>query len=791
MVGSMLLRKLLRDIRHSAGQFAAASAVVACGMVVFISQRSAYHSLLLSRDTYYERYRFADFFVHLEKAPESALHDVTSIPGVLRARGRIVRDVPLEVEGNEGAVVGRIISMPDRRDDLINDIHMVSGSYFPGAAATEVIVNDRFCQANALRIGDTFQATINERKEELRIVGTACSPEYVYAVSSPQQFVPNDREFALVFARESFVEDAFNMTNAFNDLVGLLRPGANVDDVLDTIKERLDRYGVYHKYGRGEQLSNHYLSEELKGLRNSALVTPLVFLAVAAVVIHVLLRRMTELQRTQIGLLCALGYPRLRIVGHYVSYAVAVAVAGAVPGTLLGYMLGAKWTEMYNLFFRFPLLETRFSVTTMMNAFLLSAGMCVVGAARSAARILRVEPAVAIRPQPPSGGRTAHEGALSFLWDRLSLPWRINARNVLRARHRAFSTVAGVAVAVVILVLGTAVTDWMDYIMWFQFELVDRSDMHVDFATERSRAAVFDVASLDGVQRAEGVLQFGAELRNGWRTKTVLVLGLPRDSRLYRVYDTQHRPVRMPADGLVVPERLAKALGLSAGSRVLVDPYLKDKDERFATVRAVVDQYVGLTVFAARDYLAEFLGEPGAVNGALIRAEPEALAALTRDMDDMPGVKAVTATGAILGGFEETVSELTRVSTLIMGAFAAVIAFAVIYNSSSVNIAEQERDLACMSSLGYEHEAIAQVATNDIMPLGLVGTFVGLPLGFLLCHGLARLYETDLYKLPVVMQPDMYATVVAIVLVFQLVARWVCRRRVHKIDIVRRLKTLE
>ena len=108
-----------------------------------------------------------------------------------------------------------------------------------------------------------------------------------------------------------------------------------------------------------------------------------------------------------------------------------------------------------------------------------------------------------------------------------------------------------------------------------------------------------------------------------------------------------------------------------------------------------------------------------------------------------------------------------------------------------MSIAEQERDLACMCSLGFERESVAQVATNDIMPLGLLGTAVGLPLGVLVCHGLSRLYETDLFKLPVVMQPDTCGTVIALVLVFQLVARWVCRRRVHRINIIRRLKTME
>ena len=791
MVGGMLSRKLLRDVRRSAGQFAAVAAVIACAMIVFISQWVAYGSLLYTRDSYYAEHHFADFFVNLEKAPRAALARVASIPGVWRVSGRIVKDVPLEVRGNTGAPVGRIISMPEDRRPAINDIHMVSGSYFPGAAANEVIVSQRFCEANGLRVGDTFRATLNERKEDLRIVGTAYSPEFIYAISSPQQFVPNDKQFAIIFAKRRFVEDAFDMTNSFNDLIGLLRPGANLEGVLDQVKVQLDQYGVFHKYGRVDQLSNHYLSEEIHGLRNSALVTPMIFLVVAAVVIHVLLRRMTELQRTQIGLLCALGFSKLRIVAHYVAYALAVALAGGIPGTVLGLLLARQWVEMYNVFFNFPSLRMRFAAPVVVYAFLLGGGMCVLGAARSAWRILQVQPAVAIRPQSPAAAHVVHLGALSGLYERLPLTWRLTIRNTLREWHRAFFTTAGVAVAVVILLVGFAVTDWMNFIIDFQFGRVDRSDLHVEFVTERSHAAVLDVASQQGVRTAEGVLQFGAELRNGWRKKTVLVMGLPPDSRIYHVYDTNGRLVAMPQDGLVVPRRVAKLLDLSRGSSLIMDPYVKDKHARPAVVRAVVEQYIGLTVYASADYLSAFLKDPGAVNGALVLTEPGRTEGLAAELDDLPGVRSSSETRDILGGFQETVSGLMTLTSVILTLFAGIIAFAVIYNSSAVSIAEQSRDLACMCSLGFERESVAQVGTSDIMPLGLLGTAVGLPLGMLACYGLARLYETDLYTMPVIFEPGSVAMVVALVLVFQLVARWVCRRRVLRIDIVRTLKSRE
>jgi len=791
MVSSGLRKKLLRDIRHTAGQFVAVAVVVLCGTAVFVAMRGAYDSLLLSRDDFYDRHRFADFYVQIEKAPETALRGLEAIPGVARVRGRIVKDVPLDISGDDGTVVGRIISMPDRRDGLINDIRIASGSYFPGAHEREVIVNQPFCTANGLEVGDRLRATINERKETLTIVGTAYSPEYVYAIRTPQQFAPDDRNFAILFARESFVEDAFSMTGAVNEVVGLLRPGARLEAVLDAAEARLDPYGVYHKYGRKDQLSHQYLESEIQGLRVSAVIVPIIFLSVAALVIHVLMRRMTELQRTQIGLLCALGYSRGRVALHYVSYALAVAVGGSVPGIVIGCLLAGKMTGMYNQFFRFPSLRLEFSPTVHFSALLLNAGMCSLGALRSAARILKIEPAVAIRPQAPAAGRIVRHGPLHALWARLPLLWRITVRNTARAWSRSAFTAAGVMVSVVILLVGSGTMDWVYFIMDHQFGLVDRADLHVDFAVERPPAALHELGSLPGCLTAEGVFQFGAQLRNGWRKKNVLVMGLPADSRLYTVRDTAGRRVPLPEDGLIVTERVARALDVTAGGRVSVDPYLRDGDERPAAVRGVSTQYMGLTVYARREFLERWLGHGPAVNGALLAAEADARDDLARRVSDLPGVRSVTATGTILGGFEESFAEMMDVTVLILSFFSGVIAFAAIYNASTVSIAEQERDLACMASLGYEREDVAQAATGDIMPLGLIGIAAGLPLGARLCRWIADFYESDLYKLPSDIRAATYLRVVVLVLVFQLVARWACRRRVRRIDIVRRLKTME
>ncbi|HRK33854.1 MAG TPA: ABC transporter permease, partial [Candidatus Hydrogenedentes bacterium] len=179
---NVLHKKLLRGLWRTRGQSIAVTAVVFCGTACYIAIASAHSNLELTRDTYYAQYRFADFEIHLERAPITSLFKLEAVPGIHQVRGRIVRDVNLDVPGREEPSVGRIVSMPNRQQPVLNDIHMVSGRYFSEASQDEVILSERFARENGLALGDTIFASIDSNKYPLRIVGLGLSPEYVYMI---------------------------------------------------------------------------------------------------------------------------------------------------------------------------------------------------------------------------------------------------------------------------------------------------------------------------------------------------------------------------------------------------------------------------------------------------------------------------------------------------------------------------------------------------------------------------------------------------------------------------------
>ncbi len=179
---SALHTKLLRDLLHLRGQVLAITVVLACGIATYVTMRSSYRSLELAQSTYYSRYRFADLFSHVKRAPDPVAAAIGEIPGVAAVETRIVMDVTLDVPGLDEPATGRLVSVPERRAPMLDDLFLRQGRYIEPGQRGEVIASEAFAAANHLSVGDSLEAVLNGRWERLRIVGIGLSPEYLYEI---------------------------------------------------------------------------------------------------------------------------------------------------------------------------------------------------------------------------------------------------------------------------------------------------------------------------------------------------------------------------------------------------------------------------------------------------------------------------------------------------------------------------------------------------------------------------------------------------------------------------------
>lgn len=244
-------RKLLRDLRHRWAQVLSIAAVVACGVMIVITMQNALVSLRETRDVYYTRYRFADVFVSLTRAPNAVASRVAELPGVALVEPRIVRQVILDVPGLAQPATGQLISLPSGRPPALNQIFLREGRLPVHGRSNEVLVGSHFAELNALHPGATLGAVINGGWQRLRVVGIAMSPEFTYEPTGSAIF-GDARTFALLWMDYDAVAPAFGLTGAFNDLALALAPDASERAVIAAVDRVLEPYGGGGAYGRAD-----------------------------------------------------------------------------------------------------------------------------------------------------------------------------------------------------------------------------------------------------------------------------------------------------------------------------------------------------------------------------------------------------------------------------------------------------------------------------------------------------------------------------------------------------------
>jgi putative ABC transport system permease protein len=789
---SVLRKKIVRDILRTKGLAITVATVVASGAAIYVAMASAHRNLVLTRDAYYAEYRFADFFVMLEQAPVTARFRLEALPGIREVRCRIVKDVNLDIPGRKGPCTGRIVSMPDRPDPVLNGIAMISGRYFERGTTNEVILSDAFATANKLSPGDLFEASIDNRKHVMRVIGTALSPEYVYTLQGMQDIVPNAASFGVLWVSQTFAEQAFNMQGACNDIVGTVDATANMPKVLDAVERALDSYGVFWSFERKDQVSNNFLSSEIQGLGVNARIMPAIFFGVASLVLLVLLNRIVRQERTQIGLLKAYGYSNLSVAMMYVWYALTISLAGAIVGCLGGQALGNWMIRIYAEFYSFPVLRAEAYPSIMGRAIVLSAVFAVFGALSAARRAVRTLPAEAMRPEAPKPGHRTYMERVPAIWRRLSFTSKMIVRNVSRYKARAAITITGVSLAAALVFIGQFSNSSMHFMIDFQFAQTQLEDVRVGLESERDKDAWRELQRLEGVRRVEPLLEYPFEVRHGLAKKDLAITGMLPGTRMRRVVDTDGRVLSVDHHGVMFDEHLAEQLGVRAGDTVILKALRGRVDtEKEVTVSSIVPQYIGTGAYMDLHTLSRLVEEPFAMNAALLQTDNGAGREVAESLKDVAAVGSVTVKEDAYNALMQTLAGSMAASNFIIMFFASVIACAIIYNAASVSLMERSRELATLRVMGFTQVEVGRILYQENFFLSALGLLLGLPLGVAMCRLIVVAYETDFFRFPWHLDPWSFVKTSVVTLVFVLLANFALHLKIRHLDMISTLKERE
>ena len=782
-------RKLLRDLKRLRAQAIAVSAVLACGVTLFVMATGMYDSLERARDHYYDSARMADIAASAVRAPDRVANQLSALPGVNALEVRVSGIGLLDVSGKSDPVSARFVSLPQDRKPRVNDVLLRSGRWPDSSRDNEALINEAFAEANGLAPGTQLRALIYGRYRVLEIVGIASSPEFVFAVA-PGALLPEPERFGVIWMGREALGRAFDVDGAFNDVVMRSAPGANLREVIFDIDRVLAPHGGRGAYGRDRMLSAQFLADELTSLRTMASILPPIFMLVAVFLLNVSLSRLVATERANIGLLKAFGYGNVTIALHYAKFGVAFALIGAAIGIIGGRWLGIYVASIYAKVYRIPDLAFDAHLPIYLWAVVVALIAAVLGAAQSVYRATQLPPAAALAPPAPvSFGRLGR--GIERAAHGLDGKTRMVARRIARFPRRSATTVIGISLALALLITSQHFPLSMNHIVDITFGVAQRMDATLTFSETADDRILGEIARLPGVLAVEPLRGAEVFLTFGSRQRRETVMGMPEDAYLFRVLDEHMNAVPMRSEGITLSHNLAQKLGVRVGNRIHMQATEGPRASAELTVIAIVKPYLAGVAYMEMQALNRALREPGRATAAYVLMDSNARDELNADIKQMPMIAGISFLDTASASMRKMLNEGAGFFAYLFVVFSSLMAGGVAYSAARVTFAEQERDLATLRVLGFSRREVSYVLLAEIGALLLLALPTGALLGALLSRWLMTQFQTDLFTFPYITESAAYGRSALFVAAAVIGAALAVRRSVDRLDLVGVLKSRE
>lgn len=356
-----------------------------------------------------------------------------------------------------------------------------------------------------------------------------------------------------------------------------------------------------------------------------------------------------------------------------------------------------------------------------------SAVAALVGArvvsARAARRVVRQPLAEALRDRDgaPFGGRWYHRLAARLPLG--GLRSRMAARAALRRPARTVAVVTQIAAAVGAAFLSpTLIRSVNDY---NAAAAAPFSWGAQAFARDAGLPIQADeVATHVDDPTAEAVVWTFGEI-DDWEVE---IFGLEPDSAFFHSDLRDGRWFDVGEHGVLMSAGFAARRGYDVGEEI--DVVLASGTASYTIVGTVEDH--GRGIYLDRDVVASDLGSPGMSNTIWTAQEDPDIT-----LDQPIGVDTATEVAAANNAGRDAIVMIFAS----IGAIVAGVAALAVLSTMTVNLFERRHELAAMQAIGARRSRVRGVLIRELLPLGLAGVVLGVPLGAVGARGIIASFE--------------------------------------------------
>lgn len=708
-----LSKKMLRDIKFNKTQFIAIFLMAFLGIFAYSGIYGEYYGLVQTSDEFYDQTNIADGWIYNADFDDSTLNKINEF-STQSERHEVVQSVA-DMENKPD------ITLHFAEKGEISKFYTTDGENFNVQDTSGVWLDERFADARNLHVGDNITFEFNNLTITKEIKGLGYSPEYVYEVS-PSSLTPDFKEVG--FAYLSYKSYPENLE--YNTL--LVKYNLSDNEFTQKLDDSIDYLSFTKKE---DHLSVSKFADEMVQHKMIGDVFPIVFILVTFLTLLTTMNRIIAHQRTQIGILKAVGFKDKSIILHYISFGFWPVLAGAVLGLITGPMI---IPQMF-----YPTMMTSYSMPSWHPGFDMSfvyiAVLLVVSSVfvtyMSCRIISKENPANTLRPKAPNASsKTFIEK--SKIWNRLSFNLRWNWRDARRNKFRALMAIVGVMGCVALLVAAFGMNDSMDELKSWEYDDISHYESKLLLSSEANPLELYYILN---ETNGSFIMQQSIEIKANGDEDTVTLL-VSNNTDLISYTDSNRNRIDIDEGDVSISKKLAEKFNLTVGDNIRW--HIVGDDE---WVSSKIGQ------IHAEPISQGLIMSPDTLEDQGLNFTPTNILTDEKFGENFESIKSVTSIDKMKESWDQMTTAVMMM-VYVVTFVAVALAILVLYNLEILSFTEMEREIATLKVLGFRTNILRKLLLTQNVIFTAIGFILGIPLGFYFMTLMMNAAGDSLYYIP-------------------------------------------
>jgi len=813
-----IIRLTIRSIRTFSGRYLALLLIVALSVGFFSGLKITKDAMVNTGNEFLEELNLYDFRLYSTLGfTKEDVNEFSKLSGVEIAEGSNSLDVMIEYAENIRPI--KIMGLPNK----INIPELVAGR-FP-LKETECLADDE--KFNQEDIGTTIyishknndSAMPQIKGDAFTIVGLVNSPLYLHIDRGTTNiysgalysyiYVPDNCFESTVYTEINVVLDktAKIYSNEYGDLINKYED--DIDDLCTNLADKryenlLADYNLTPEFAalfglnkpetyvltRNENVGYVSFENDTSIISGIANIFPIFFILIAMLVCITTMTRMVDEERTQIGILKAMGFSDVSIMAKYLIYAGSATVIGWIIGFFtctwgLPQIFWFAYSSLYDFAPLSYLFSPKLALVTLTVSLIGILGSAIV----SCRKELMSVPANLIRPRVAKSGKRILLERISPFWSKLTFLQKITLRNMFRYKQRLIMMLVGIGCCSGLVLTGFGVRDSMINISSLQFDTIQKYDIEASFKTENEKVIFEKLENIEDIDVYYPACVKVVDLLSDETMNSVNYMSFNDISGLSDFWDFQRNgeQISFPQNGeAIVNVKVAEKLGLKIGD--IVEVRTAEMGTCEFIISDIFDNYIYNFIITSSDTYTDAFGQWNA-NTALISVNTN-IEQTVQNLMDIKEITSVFQLSSTKATVDDALSCLNYIIWLIV-LFSGALAFIVIFNLTNINLAERNREIATVQVLGFYPKETESYVLKENLILSVLASFIGLPLGTVFHNIVMNLIIVDTLAFNIDISLISYLLAVICTILFAIIVNLFMRRQITKIHMAESLKAVE